>query len=47
VTPADVQRVVRKYLTGAPQVTIEYTQQMVATDGGGRANVAIPAGRVK
>ena len=30
VTPADVQRVVRKYLTGAPQVTIEYTQQAAA-----------------
>jgi zinc protease len=26
VTAADVQRVVRQYLTGAPQVTIEYTQ---------------------
>ncbi len=33
VTPADVQRVVRKYLTGAPQVTIEYTQQAAANDG--------------
>ena len=47
VTPADVQRVVRKYLTGAPQVTIEYTQQAAAKDGAGRANAAIPAGGAK
>ena len=47
VTPADVQRVVRKYLTGASQVTIEYTQQAAAKDGAGRPNVAIPAGGAK
>jgi zinc protease len=43
VTPADVQRVMRKYITGAPQVTIEYTQQAAAMDGAGRVNAAIPA----
>ncbi len=47
MTPADVQRVVRKYLTGAPQVTIEYTQQAAAKDGAGRASAAIPAGGAK
>jgi len=33
VTAADVQRVVRKYLTGAPAVTIEYTQAAAAQGG--------------
>ena len=47
VTPADVQRVVRKYLTGAPQVTIEYTQQAAVKDRATRANAAIPVGGAK
>jgi len=34
VTAADVQRVVRKYLTGARQVTIEYTQQALPAPAG-------------
>lgn len=33
VTAADVQRVVRKYLTGATEVTIEYTQQASSAAG--------------
>ncbi len=33
VTPADVQRVVRKYLTGARAVTIEYAQAPAAAGG--------------
>ena len=33
VTAADVQRVVRTYLTGAPAVTIEYTQAAATPEG--------------